>query len=389
MNAPGLPRFTVDLGISTGLVLLLAATFALYVRAEHRVDAAQSLRYRSYQLADELRQSGDDLTRMVRTCVVTGDPVYKRRFQHILDIRDGRRPRPDAYALPYWDLVLGEGPPPRASGAATALLVLMQDAGFTAAEFELLATAKSNSDALTQPELEAMRLVEATGPDADANRARATAMLYDANYHRAKAAVMQPIADFFALVDRRTLATVRAAERHATLLRGVFVAVGLALAYMLWRTYAALRTTLGGSLGELHAQIVRIGSGDFSPAPEPGPQMGNSVLGWLAATRAQLQQHDQARGRQDAALRAEVAERQQAEAALATRVEELAEFNAVAVDRELRMIELKQEINLLADRLGRPRPYPLADAIEAERGDSSRAIPDGAAEPACARGDGA
>jgi hypothetical protein len=37
-----------------------------------------SRRYSSYLLADELRQSSDDLTRMARTYVLTGDPVYRR-----------------------------------------------------------------------------------------------------------------------------------------------------------------------------------------------------------------------------------------------------------------------------------------------------------------------
>ncbi|MHB8846295.1 MAG: PAS domain-containing protein [Nitrospirota bacterium] len=45
---------------------------------------------------------------------------------------------------------------------------------------------------------------------------------------------------------------------------------------------------------------------------------------------------------------------------LAERNEELARFNRVAVDRELRMIELKKEINAALAAAGRPRRYPLA-----------------------------
>ena len=39
--------------------------------------------------------------------------------------------------------------------------------------------------------------------------------------------------------------------------------------------------------------------------------------------------------------------------------EELARFNRAAVNRELRMIELKKEINALCGQLGRPPQYPL------------------------------
>ncbi len=48
--------------------------------------------------------------------------------------------------------------------------------------------------------------------------------------------------------------------------------------------------------------------------------------------------------------------------------EELARFNRLATGRELRVIELKQQVNNLAAQLGQPRPYPLAflDAAAAE-----------------------
>jgi CheY-like chemotaxis protein len=50
--------------------------------------------------------------------------------------------------------------------------------------------------------------------------------------------------------------------------------------------------------------------------------------------------------------------RQTEEALLATN-EELASFNQAMVGRELRMIELKKEINALSTQLGRSPPYPL------------------------------
>lgn len=49
----------------------------------------------------------------------------------------------------------------------------------------------------------------------------------------------------------------------------------------------------------------------------------------------------------------------QAHADLRARAEELARFNRIAVGREVRMIELKKEINELRERLGEPARYPL------------------------------
>lgn len=48
-------------------------------------------------------------------------------------------------------------------------------------------------------------------------------------------------------------------------------------------------------------------------------------------------------------------------AELTARNEELERFNRVTVGRELRMIELKHELNALAARFGQPPPYPTVD----------------------------
>ena len=71
----------------------------------------------------------------------------------------------------------------------------------------------------------------------------------------------------------------------------------------------------------------------------------------------------------------DITERKQAEgtlreqsAELRGRNEELERFNRVMTGRELRLIAMKQQVNDLAAKLGRPRPYPLAflDAAGAE-----------------------
>ena len=63
-------------------------------------------------------------------------------------------------------------------------------------------------------------------------------------------------------------------------------------------------------------------------------------------------------------LQRQLAELEQANA-------ELERFNRAAVDRELRMIELKKEVNALCERAGLPRRYPL----EFENGEERRGEP--------------
>ncbi|MCM2288071.1 MAG: PAS domain S-box protein [Sulfuritalea sp.] len=290
------------------MFLVLVAAFGAYVYSEKQLDEANALRHQSFVLADQLRQSSDDLTRMARTYVATGDPRYKIYYQDILDIRDGRKPRPPGYLGVYWDLLLADGNEPHPGGGqAIPLLALMREAEFPESELRRLAAAKVNSDDLTAIEFKAMKLVETTLPEATAERTRAIRMLHDANYHRAKAAIMGPINEFYAAMDRRTTDQVALAQRNSRLLRFVFVACVFGALFMLWRAYAALRKTLGGSAEEIHRHIVRIGQGDFTSVIEPAPGMEESVLAGLSAMQRKLQLDEMERQQADARLRASAA----------------------------------------------------------------------------------
>jgi hypothetical protein len=61
----------------------------------------------------------------------------------------------------------------------------------------------------------------------------------------------------------------------------------------------------------------------------------------------------------------DITHRKQAEQKLQRTVDELERFNRLAVGRELRMIELKREVNDLAGRLNNHRPYDLSFAENA------------------------
>jgi PAS domain S-box-containing protein len=297
-------RFSRSVSASAALVLLLGIAFASYAWSEGQEDRADDVRHRSLLLADELHQTGEELTRMVRGYVATGDPVFRRHIQDILDIRAGRKPRPQGYPRPEWELLAPGGSPPLPDMPQTIPLTeLMRRAGFTPEEFRKLAEARANAEVQAARELEAMKLIESGGPEAEAARARAQGMLYDATYHQAQAAAMKPLHDFIEMVDRRTLAAVQAAEYRDRALQGVFVAIGLGLLFSLWRTYAILGEILGGRLDEVHAQLGKVASGDLSAAITPSQGRENSVMGWLAATQARLIDGDRERLRAEMALR--------------------------------------------------------------------------------------
>lgn len=273
-------RNLVWLGI---LFPIAVIAFWFYVLAEKEIDHAHTLRHRSYLIAEELHQSSDELTRMARTYVVTGNLNFKHYYHDILDIRDGKLPRPEKYSPTYWDLVISDASIHQRNGSRKAsLLELMHQAGFTQTELEKLSEAKRQSDELTAIDIQAMNLMEATGHVSELDRAKARQMLHDANYHRSKAEIVGLISVFHQMLDRRTVEAVSAAESNATWLRWIFVLIGLTIFWRLWLTGKALRDELGGSVGAVKEHIMRIGKGDLSQSITIGKADGESVLGWLS-----------------------------------------------------------------------------------------------------------
>lgn len=278
--------------LSAAAVILLFITFAVYVYTEELTDTASQERQVSYQLADQLRHSSDDLTRMVRTYVATRESRYKTYYQNILDIRNGKIPRPDGYSYIYWDLVLVHNlPHPTQTGKGQALLDLMREAGFTHAELHKLAQAKANSDALTNLEFEAMRLIEVESSKAEANRNKAIAMLHGETYLHAKSLIMQPINEFFIMMDERTSASVTLARKIALIFRLIFTVLAAAAIYMIWRSYQSIIQTLGASVDAVHAHMTRIGQGDLSKPIAVRADLNNSVLAGLSEMQARLRDH--------------------------------------------------------------------------------------------------
>ena len=103
MNIKNFTKFS-----NVALVLLLTSIGALVIHSlsiRENMNQGELHRLEALLLADELLQSSDELTRMARTYVTTGEPIYEHYFTVILDIRNGKRPRPLNYSATYWHLV--------------------------------------------------------------------------------------------------------------------------------------------------------------------------------------------------------------------------------------------------------------------------------------------
>ena len=196
-------------------IILVITTTILVFNLKNKVselDHASNSRIDSYLLADELRQSSDDLTRLGRTYVLTGDEKYEKMYLDILSIRNGEKPRPKDYYNIYWDLMLNYGQKPRPDTFSKPLQQMMKDQNFTDTEFSLLSQAQQNSDALVALEVKALNAVKGIFSDsqghysirAEPNLALARDLVHSESYHQEKAKIMEPIAEFIFELTQRT-----------------------------------------------------------------------------------------------------------------------------------------------------------------------------------------
>lgn len=207
---------------SVVMTLCLAACLGLMFHLKNVQDdftVYQEVRFDSQMLADELRQSSDDLTRLARLFVTTNkhEPdqaaEYLREYNAIIAIRNGDVPRPVDYHLVYWDFaaVTGKNPTPD-SGDKISLNDMMKNLNFTQEEFALLERSGNLSNDLVN--LETMAINIASGKIGDAEKAAifkgedpreaAIRLLHSKEYMNHKANIMKPINEFMKKLDERT-----------------------------------------------------------------------------------------------------------------------------------------------------------------------------------------
>ena len=259
--------FAVLMSLNIIAAILLSVSVFNLDDANNKLNLAFEKQYTSYLLADELRQSSDDLTKLARTYVVTGDESYKRLYNDILAIRDGKKPRPEAYHRVYWDFVAAGEVTPRPEAEAISLTELMVAAGFTEEEFRLLEKAKANSDGLVALEVKAMNLVDTAtsggSTDAAADLREARELLHSATYHAYKAEIMKPVDEFFIRLENRTGAQVENARESTVFYQTMTnISVALLISTMIALGMFVLVRVLWG-LNSLREAMVRIASGDL------------------------------------------------------------------------------------------------------------------------------
>jgi|GEM_PF-2943652 len=177
----------------------------------------------SYSIANEVRQSSEGLTKMVRLYVLTGNKDYVKMYNEILSIRNGTSPRPLDYGEIYWDFVIDINKRPRPYGPAVSLKNLMINHGFSTKELDLLEESQSRSDTLVQMEQEAIHAMQGLYNNGagvysikgEPNPNLARRLVSDNQYREQKAKIMEPLLAFSKAVEQRTAEQTKALSDRA------------------------------------------------------------------------------------------------------------------------------------------------------------------------------
>jgi hypothetical protein len=198
--------------LNTVSFIFVAVIVNRYQKATIKLEDAYQMQYKSLVLAQELRQSSDDLTRMARTYVITGNPKFEEQFKTVFNIRNGEKQRPKRYNGIFWDFyTLGEEEP-ILDGEQVSIKELMEKANFTSSELNLLFKSKKESDDLTNLEHKAMNAVKGIFQDKEGNYTIkgepdfkfARELMHSDEYHKAKKRIMEPLDNFYKAFESRT-----------------------------------------------------------------------------------------------------------------------------------------------------------------------------------------
>lgn len=253
-----------------------------------QLENASARQLNSYKLADELRQSSDDLTRLVRSYVAMAgkNASFEEQYNAVLDIRNGKSPRPQEYERIYWDFVAGGITKPRPdSDVKVALKELMKKEGFTADEFKKLEEAESRSNALVNLEVKAFEMIKnlskAEPEQRDEILKKALELVNGKEYHEQKAFIMKPLDEFFVLVSDRTHSEVKKLQEDLILSQNIFkILLGITIFCSIILSVVnnkVIQGILGGKPAQIENVIQEISNGNLAvniTADSPKSAMG-------------------------------------------------------------------------------------------------------------------
>lgn len=250
------------LSITSGaLIVALIIIVAITVKIEIMMNEAHSNKFVSFGLANDLRQSSQDLTRLARTYVVTGEAKYKEQYWDIVKTRAGEKARADGRKISATDL--------------------FKQQGFTEEELGKLTEAEKKSNTLVGLEEQAMKAIESGDGDS------ARKLMHDENYHKQVDIIMVPIKEFEHLMSARTDTAVADFVWYGKVLHAVILMLTLLTGFTFFLMSRALKAnikvivnslrTVSGHVSEALTQLNESGVNLSSSSTESAASMEETV----------------------------------------------------------------------------------------------------------------
>ena len=228
------------------LVLLAASVFLITEEAANNdlLDKAWNDQIAFDRYADEMRQSSEDLTRMVRNYVSTGDEKYLRYYGLIRDIHQGDQPRPEDYydSFAYWtsrisresssrdtdrlrsaqDLTNDALSATQESTQKSLFNIIKNDFKIDSRELLLLLDSEENLQAVLRIEDRAVSAMQ------EGDVARANDLLHSEIYLDARVAMIEPVFTAINSYNERSMESIVALEeRNQNLTRELIIIVSM------------------------------------------------------------------------------------------------------------------------------------------------------------------
>lgn len=204
--------FTIFVTIT--FLILSLVLFVMVKNQNNRLINLLEQKENSFLIANELKQTSEDLTRTCRLFVVTGgEQKYADEYNYIVQWRSGKVPRPETVNKKVYP------------GRKVSQIQLLKEFGCTDEEIKLLEKSTALSNDLINIETQAMETIRRESyvkgirsiNSGESNYEFAVRILSDKNYHNEVAKIMAPIGVFFSALDQRTTNAINQADSRLKL----------------------------------------------------------------------------------------------------------------------------------------------------------------------------
>lgn len=220
-------------------VIFLILTIFFTFKNQIELNESYENRHESNLRANELRQSSNDLTRLARTYVVTGEKKYEDQYWDILAVRGGKKARKD--------------------GTTISLNKIMKELGFTKEEFGKLKEAGKNSNSLVTTETIAMNAVKGLYDNGSGkyikkgsvDKVMARRIMFDTKYHEDKQIIVNPIVEFESMLQGRTNQVASGYKLKGNILLSIITMLSITLAFLIFFMIKNIKSVLSNMVMEI------------------------------------------------------------------------------------------------------------------------------------------